>query len=409
MLPDIFIFNPTNEMAVGNGTNSFQANARLQKFEEDLDLLPLPFVRNTDYLLLNNIPSSEYLKQFEKAGWQIPTFKLIHELPKDQMLQNLQKGFLKPWGWSPVMHNRLKTIKKGCSDSFMQQPNAIWKPEHRELYSREMALYLLEHISKQEALYELMISENMYPRICYTEDEIMEQLRKLKNIVLKAPWSSSGRGIQMVEKGEWKSFHNQWSCGIIQRYGKVMVEPFLNKQADLAFQFHIDENKQIQFLGISWFKTNSNGQYELNYIKQIPSDLSEDAKEFYEKNKEKVTKAITEAIQSSRLVHEYCGYLGVDAMMIRDNTGKIRIHPCLEINLRYNMGTLAIKLGELIHPTSKGEFHIYFDPKITFHDFCQIQNKENPIQYKSGKFHKGFVSLTEPKDSRIFGAWMILE
>jgi len=273
MLPDVYIFNPTCEMAVQNGTSSFQPNARLQKFEEDLDLLPLPFTGTKDYLLVNKLPSTAFLKQFEQGGWKLPSFRLIREIAKDKLFQESSKGFLRPWGWSPAMHHKLKSLKTSCSQQFHQLPTAEWNPDHRQLYSRETALKILQEVSiRNHSL--IQIDKKMYPVVCFSADEVQKLLKQWGKIVLKAPWSSSGRGIQIFKLGEWRSFHKQWIHGTIQKHGKIMVEPFLKKESDLAFQFYIDEKKLVRFLGVSWFRTNSNGQYMLNYINRFPPAFS---------------------------------------------------------------------------------------------------------------------------------------
>ena len=35
---------------------------------------------------------------------------------------------------------------------------------------------------------------------------------------------------------------------------------------------------------------------------------------------------------------KYVGYLGVDMMIYEDESGEFGVQPCVEINLRYNMG-----------------------------------------------------------------------
>ena len=187
-----------------------------------------------------------------------------------------------------------------------------------------------------------------------------------------------------------------------------MVEPFLKKETDLAFQFFVDEKKQVNFLGVTWFRTNSNGLYELNYINQVPPTLSAEATAFFKRVKDEIACSLQECIQRSNLAREYYGYLGVDAMLIRDENDALKIHPCLEINLRYNMGTLALKLGELVHPSTKGKFHIFFDPDSSFKTFCREQGEKFPVNFQDGQFRKGFIPLTEPLETKTFGAWMIL-
>ena len=130
---------------------------------------------------------------------------------------------------------------------------------------------------------------------------------------------------------------------------------------------------------------------------------------FFQQVKDEITESLQQSIQQSRISQEYYGYLGVDALIIRDKHHSLRIHPCLEINMRYNMGTLALRLGELVHPLAKGEFHLFFDPNSTFEAFCRQQREKFPVIYQDGRFRSGFIPLTEPLKTNLFGAWMILE
>ena len=44
-------------------------------------------------------------------------------------------------------------------------------------------------------------------------------------------------------------------------------------------------------------------------------------------------------------LEKYEGMVGVDAMFILNHNKELQIHPCVEINLRYNMGNVATSLS----------------------------------------------------------------
>ena len=48
----------------------------------------------------------------------------------------------------------------------------------------------------------------------------------------------------------------------------------LDKQLDLAMHFDI-KNKQVEFIGDTYFSTNTNGQYQANYLNQYPEASTE--------------------------------------------------------------------------------------------------------------------------------------
>ncbi|HOI48862.1 MAG TPA: hypothetical protein PK167_06130, partial [Prolixibacteraceae bacterium] len=59
-LPDVYLFNPTCEMAIANGTVSWQPNRLLQQMETDLGNLPQFFAAETDVVLVKRLPGKAF-------------------------------------------------------------------------------------------------------------------------------------------------------------------------------------------------------------------------------------------------------------------------------------------------------------------------------------------------------------
>ena len=195
---NVYYFNPTCEYAVGNGTTSWQPNLLLQKMESDLALLPVYFSKPQDYIVIGKKPSEEFSDRLNKIGIQIPNILLKNKITDFRSL-NININRLLPWGWSPATHKLLSPLKSLCSDVFKESPVFEWKPWHRDLYSKKFALQIL-----QEMLFEIesniLIDRNRIARICTTKTEIKELQKTWGNLMVKAPWSSSGRGLQRITK-----------------------------------------------------------------------------------------------------------------------------------------------------------------------------------------------------------------
>ncbi len=402
--PNLYFFNPTGEMAIANGTHSYQAPKLLQEFEAALSSLPAFFAQKDDVLLCPSEPLREsFIDFWGNFGVTMPQSRLLEEAANDPVFLSQKKNELHPWCWSPAVHHKLAPFKSNCSGAFLQQPNAYWHADFKALYSRETARDILKSIIQENSSNSFLPQEHL-PQSCSDLKEIEQLLMRWGKIVLKAPWSSSGRGLQVLRHGKLNSAVEQWTGSIFKQQGFVMVEPLLDKISDLAFQFEI-KNGEVYFLGTSFFNTNSNGLYQANLIGQKP-DLLAHEEHFLNENKEVIPNLIQKAIAKSPITKKYHGFLGVDAFVYRTEQG-LRFQPCVEINLRYNMGTLALQLEKLIHEQARGEFKVYFDPKSNFEDFSHQQQKENPAKAKAGKAYCGFFPVSSTVNTR-FGAYLEL-
>lgn len=403
--PNIYIFNATSEMAISNGTVSFMPNRILTRFEQDLDLLPICYADSDDVILVNQIPDTKFLESLHNVGIDTPRFELFPQALTKQAFLKEEKSHLRPWGWSPRIHHQLAPFKSQCSQSYTNQPNANWKIEHKELYSRKLALECLEHITNNSPS-DKYISKDIFPVICTKQSQVEELQQKWQQIVIKSPWSSSGRGLQVLRKAFINKSVEQALGGVLKSQGYVMVEALVNKQLDFSVQFFSNGKGQLEFLGFGFFDTNDNGQYQANFIGYTPKLFNQSLSK---EDQENLVIEINAALKEHRIANDYCGYLGVDCMLFLDTKGQMKVQPCLEINLRYNMGTIAIKLNPYIHRESKGTFNIYADAKSDFVSFSEEMTQKHPFEIKDGKWFKGYLPLTSPNQDKLFGAYVFLE
>lgn len=80
--------------------------------------------------------------------------------------------------------------------------------------------------------------------------------------MVKAPWSSSGKGILFIPKGQMTCKEEEVLSGILRKQGYVMVEKRLNRVLDFAMEFEMDRLFHLNFLGYSVFQTSRRGEYE---------------------------------------------------------------------------------------------------------------------------------------------------
>lgn len=398
---DIYIFNSTCEMEVANGSKTYDPKAQFVEFSDELSLLPLAFATENDIIISNKIPSDDFLNLIKKTPLQIPTFLQTPEIKKHK---ELKISNLKPWGWSPLMHQKLLAFKPFCCDEFKNGPVYEWKYQQKELYSRATALDTLKDIIKTYS--PVFIDSNDLPVICKTENEVEQIVNQGRKLILKSPWSSSGRGQQTILPNHLALTERQWLKGILRTQGFVMVEYFREKLLDTSLHFEFT-NKGIIYLGISAFKTDSKGQYIGNYIN--PFNHTEIAEYLsiikHEIDNNNLIETIIKTLSNSIFPELYRGVIGIDVLIYKDNNGSIKINPCMEINCRYTMGTVAISLEKFANKNSKGMFYVARNQNNELFNHHNQQIKTNPIITQNNKIISGYLPLTDITENSKHHAW----
>lgn len=404
--PNIYLFNPTCEYAIGNGNANWQPTMILQKMEADLSSLPMFFGGKNDFVLVETIPSSEFISSFSKLDIEIPNFILKKAALNDIDFIKLPKNNLKPWGWSPAVHKLLLPLKASCSVEFQQSPVFNCNPEHREITSRQFALEILRQLQST------LNSDNILPNpktpiICTTQVDFETAIQQWGQLMIKAPWSSSGRGLQPITKTPVHPKVWEKVMGIVKEQGFAIAEPLLNKALDLALLFELKKGKAYD-IGTSYFYTNSKGQYEGNYLNGLPDSIEKQIVDFAENMIGEIPQPIVNAIENSKMATFYEGVFGVDMLVYFDKKNKLKINPCLEINVRHTMGLLALRLEKLVSKNKKAVFSTYFQPGKTFHQFKSDMEKQHPLHIFDGKIESGFLALTDSTESTLFGAYLLV-
>jgi hypothetical protein len=240
-----------------------------------------------------------------------------------------------------------------------------------------------------------------------TKAELKASLLRWGKIMVKSPWSSSGRGLQQVTKTPVVEKVWEKLLGIINEQGYAIAEPLLDKVLDVAFQFELKQGK-VSYLGISRFVTDSKGQYQGNFLNGWPAGLDATVLHFAESLPELVVEPLIKTIENSLLAKYYEGNFGVDTLIFRDETGNLRVNPCLEINVRQNMGLLSLQLEKLFFPKMKGVFKTFYRQGESFGQFTRQMEINHQLQLQDGRIRSGFYALTPAFMDSKFGAYLLI-
>lgn len=176
------------------------------------------------------------------------------------------------------------------------------------------------------------------------EAALLQQLARWPEAVLKAPWSSSGRGVRMVSAPVHSSVL-QWALGVMRRQGSLMVEPLYHKVADFGMEFSANA-EGFTYLGLSLFDTSGTA-YTGNLLATEEEKRAKLARYFSPTQIDSLRQLVLHCLEAISPRFRL-GPFGIDMMIVRTEDGKTRVHPCVEINFRRTMGHVAIALQQRI-------------------------------------------------------------
>ena len=399
----VFLFNPTSEMAVANNTVSYVPPAFLRKFEKDVSPL-MGFVgEGADFLVTENRNNGAFREFWRKAGFELPEFTSLENIP--YRIEE-DKLFPVPWGWNKTVHRLLSPLRPFFDSSFVSSPDFDWKEGYRDTFSRETSVRFMQDVKEETKGHEF-ISVPYTPVVVSTLKEIEEWNKKGKlPYVFKTPWSSSGRGLYPITEKQFVERSNIWVKSRLRQQKKLIIEPWLNKLQDVSFLFYIHAGGDVEYLGVNFFETGRVGEFKKEYI-GMPEELMMrlDSISLPVRWTEEVASVLSDVLVKKNFHEFYCGPIGVDGLIYADERGGIKVHPCIEINFRLNMGYVNLKLKDILHPEAKGEWTIKQFPEGEWKKFAEERMKAHAVELAGGRIVKGFVPLVPVTDEQLYGVW----
>ena len=368
-------FNPEHDLALANGDRHFIAPKNIR--EMACDLAPLMDVLDCDHPLV--------------------------------------------WGWDHAVKEQL--LRQGVAADRLPTDAAL--TALREYSGRASAHRLLKAF------------RSTHPEGPYTGEsilihdtpEIPPYATRHGHILLKNPYSSSGKGLRhlclnvndddnshptgnsqsRIQNSESSlsspssSKVTSWANALIRRHGYLTAEPYYDKVQDFAMEFCIRDG-QCRFIGYSLFVTNSHGRYEANHLmtdEKIEAHLSQYVPQAsLHEVRDWVISHYSHIIPSEWDTTLHPLHFGIDMMVVNFQfpmfNSQFKIHPCVEINLRLNMGIVAHEVRrKLLAPDTEGTFHVTtFPTEEAALQFGATYSTKYPPTYQKGKFVSGYHPLT---------------
>lgn len=334
----LHIFNPEHDLVLAANKLPFTPSHSVRQLKSDLGFIPVFLANNGDAVLVDNVEATyTKLKHFKL---QLPDVQFVTSDNLPDLAQQVDS--ISCWGIDNAICSDLRKYGFDKCLPSQSQLSAI-----REMSSRRW------------------VGANLLPELCnlnvnyaQTYQEVTKFLKFYGRMVVKAPWSSSGRGVRYITSALLDLSTQNWIKHIIAQQGGIMIEPFYHKIADFGMESTCDGKGNVQYCGLSIFNTKK-AAYTGNQITSEDEKLRMLASYVNDADLRNIRNSIIQ-LMGPFTRQTYKGYFGVDMMVYYDeDSSKCLINPCIELNLRQTMGHVALALykeGEY----SNHVMHIYY-------------------------------------------------
>ena len=387
----IYLFNPDNDHSLASFLSNYTPPKVAVRLASDLEMLPLWYAEANSLIIAEKEESCLYLDKMSRL------FNITSKLIPLREVQNFPGHNISPWGWSPMLKSKL--LRAGVREDMLPADKTI--EQLRNYSNRQHAVKMLAEL-KQER--EAFCGDSHY----FTSiEELLIYLDSfLGNKVVKMPLSGSGRGVKwVIDKITDKQI--DWCKRSIREQGGLVAEPYLDKVQDFAMEFSINQGI-VSFEGYSLFDTASTGAYTGNLLMEDRS-VEEQLSKY-------VSVELLHHLKKSLLrllpiyFPGYNGYLGVDMMICREGDNYV-VQPCVEINMRMNMGIVAHGFyQQYVKQGAKGVYKVeFFKKEGTALQTHQKMQHEFPLVIEDKRIASGYLALNPVTASTGYIAYAVID
>lgn len=370
----VYLFNADTDLAMAHGGAYYMPPRGVKQFMADLAMLPYWYAEEGSAIVACGEDNANFLRQMNECFHRDVKLISPSELSENHMLM--------PWGWNVGLRQRL--MEEGVDETPIPSDEqlATW----RILSSRHNTEEILN------------IFEDKHPWIgrswrLTSMDDCRRVLSELsRGCVLKLPWSGSGKGLNWCRAGMTPHIE-AWCAKALRRQGSIQAAPIYNKVLDFAMEFVRAARGELTFVGYSRFGTNESGAYQANYLAP-DEEIEAEIAAYLPPGTLAETQRRLMPMLDKLLANHYCGYLGVDMMVCREGDA-YRLHPCVEVNMRMNMGVVAHNFyRDYVVPGAYGLFEVkHFNSPNELRASTEPIRQMHPVRMVEGRIASGFLPL----------------
>lgn len=419
--PVFWLYNPLCDAEIVRGKPGFSPPKPVRRLGLDLEPLLMQLASDQDVAFVQELPRADWLKQMRELGFTAPEFRLLGrsgETPRETKL-----GGLEPWGWSPESFERFRALRDRltpidgangawaagflASSGFSETGlGAFFSKQWSVRFQRE---WLAAHPEDRQ-----VFGQEADAGIAFTDwERAREALQASFNsrlLLAKAPWGTSGtQNKRVLEPSELDGSLGGWIRNVIETQGAVILEPWLDKIADLSIQLEISSGG-VRLLGARRFYVGSRLEYRGTELDSKLCSLEAESLRFLHSEAAPLErwKTLARAVGQALAQAGYQGPAGIDALLWRDATGTLKLKPLVELNPRWTMGRVALAIESRVLPGRPARWRFVSRRELPAgQDFAawatQMQARHPAHQVHSGgglRISEGIIATTDPERAR---------
>ena len=415
--PRVFLFNPLAEGFIARGAG-FTPAAPARRLVRDLANLPQFLARRDDVVVVPEAPAPDFLSALNSAGFELPEFVVAPEGTPVQAAVGAERklGGLRPWAWAPDSVEHLGPLFAQVTGDD-RGPDACFNPRIAELYSKAWSAAFLRQIHAE-------LTE-AFPALCPADTigvavtdltAALEAIRAFRaggyhRLVVKQALGLAGANALRLWEPDLLETQRRWMADALDAGQTLVVEPWLERQADFSVQFERTE-VGLRRVGFTDLFNDHRGQFLANaagpgFERRPPArvvrafntvpDAPGRLRHLYDQ--------VARALETRLAPLGFEGPLGIDAFVCMTPEGP-RLKPVVEINPRHTMGRLTVELMRAVAPGSHGLFRLVNRAQCkasgfaSFADYARHAVDRRPLErvgVPEPRLRQGMVCLNDPR------------
>jgi uncharacterized ferritin-like protein (DUF455 family) len=365
--PVFWFYNPLCDSEIVRGKPGLTPSEPVRRLGLDLETLPMFLASDKDVVLVTELPHASWLRELQTLGFETPVFRKRKTTGTASLPRELKIGGCEPWGWSPEVFEYFKPWRSRLIR--MEDGNGLWCSEllkqpdfastglgrfFSKAWSTRFLNRWLEENPKHAATsggprFSGEVFEDWPGARARIERSFTENLL----LLAKAPWGTSGaQNKRILRANELEGPLGGWIKNTIESQGSIILEPWLEKIADLSIQLEITSHG-VRLLGVRRFVTGPRLEYRGTYLDPKLSSLGAEALRYLHSPAQPLEglRTLAQAVGTALAHAGYQGPAGIDAMLWQDpETRTLHLKPLVELNPRWTMGRIALELEKRVLP-----------------------------------------------------------
>jgi uncharacterized ferritin-like protein (DUF455 family) len=392
--PTVRWFDSAIETDLGQRLNDRERQLTDQ-LSGDLEGLLVPMSKQDDVLVVRRVPSREFRKQLLAAGFDLPEF-VKREALADLSRRKLHN--LEPWAWNPTNHTFAQPLLTA-----LREPPPAWHARQLDLYRKSWSAGRLRAWLQESPPDAFVAADDAG----HHADSVKQAQRLLLDLhhaghshaIVKQDLATSGRGQRRLPTGTPLGKEDErWLEQATALAAGVVVEAELDRVLDLSFlwQFGADA-AEPSFIGWTRPLVTRGRKYAGTRLGRPIADWDKSITRFLLSDRaaqvHQVRDWLSERIGPELQQRGFRGHFGIDALVCRDTSGRLKIKPLVELNPRMTMGHIALALEKRVAPGTTAELRLLTRKEWTTHHASLSDHRLETIP--DGRWKAGTVWLGE--------------